>query len=123
MPARLVAESHYETFRNLEESLWRTETRFNKEYMNRILAPGFFEFGRSGRIYSREEILAAPPQEINARLPLKDFKVHPISADIVLVTYQSEVTYDNLEISNRSSLWQKTPAGWQLQFHQGTPVS
>ena len=106
----------------LEESLWIAETRFDQEYMNRILAPDFFEFGRSGRIYTREETLNAPPQKINARLPLKNFQVHPISDDVALVTYISEVADDELEIANRSSLWRKTETGWQLVFHQGTAV-
>ncbi len=101
--------------------MWRTEIRFDPEYMERILAPDFFEFGRSGKRYSREEILSQPKEEIRAKLPLKDFELHEIAPDIILVTYISEVTYDTLEVSNRSSLWAKTPAGWQLKFHQGTP--
>lgn len=108
--------------RELEESLWRAETRFDKGYMDRILAPDFFEFGRSGRVYTREQILAAPPQAIDAKLPLEGFAVHPIVPNVVLVTYVSEVTYDDVELGNRSSLWSKTDAGWQLRFHQGTPV-
>ena len=112
-----------EKIKKLEESLWLSKTRFDPKYMNRILSPDFFEFGRSGRIYKREDTLSAPPQEINVRLPLKNFKVHPISNDVVLVTYTSEVTYEKIEIGNRSSLWRKMPTGWQLQFHQGTPVA
>jgi hypothetical protein len=37
--------------RQLEESLWRPQTRFDREYTDNILAPDFFEFGRSGRVY------------------------------------------------------------------------
>ncbi len=109
--------------KDLEESLWRTETRFDRSYMEKVLAPDFFEFGRSGNRYSREDILSQPMEEINAKLPLKDFKIHEIASDVVLVTYISEVTYDSLEVSNRSSLWIKTPAGWQIKFHQGTPAT
>lgn len=112
-----------ETLRPLEESLWIAETRFDREYMNRILAPEFFEFGRSGRIYTREETLSAAPQAINAKLPLKDFQVHRINDDVALVTYIREVTDNKLEIGNRSSLWRKTETGWQLMFHQGTAVN
>ena len=108
--------------RELEESLWTAKTRFDREYMNSILSPGFFEFGRSGRIYKREETINVSPQEINAALPLKNFQVHPVSDDVVIVTYISEVTYGELESGNRSSVWLKTSDGWKLQFHQGTPV-
>ena len=106
----------------LEESLWTAGTRFDKKHMDNILAPGFFEFGRSGRIYKREDVLSVAPQEIKAKLPLKEFQARYICENVVLVTYVSEVQYNTLQVGNRSSLWLKTLTGWQLQFHQGTPV-
>jgi hypothetical protein len=115
-----TSNEDFEKLKQLEESLWIAETRFDNNYMDNILSPGFFEFGRSGKTYKREETLSAPFSGINARLPLKDFKIHLITEDVVLITYISEVQYDELEVGNRSSLWLKTPNGWQLQFHQGT---
>ena len=106
----------------LEESLWRPETRFDKDYLDDLLTEDFFEFGRSGRTYRREETLAAPMQEIDIRLPLEDFQAHRVSADVVLVTYVSVVQYEELETGNRSSLWVKKDGDWKLRFHQGTPV-
>ncbi len=107
----------------LEEGLWKSETRFDMEWMERTLAPDFFEFGRSGRIYRREDTLAIESQHIDAELPLKNFSARLLSQDIVLVTYTSAVTYRGIEeIGNRSSLWSRTENGWQLRFHQGTPV-
>ncbi len=106
----------------LEESLWKPETRFDHEYMNGILTEDFFEFGRSGRTYRREETLSTPMQEIDIKLPLKDFQVHEVADDVVLVTYVSEVQYEELEIGNRSSVWVKKGGGWKLRFHQGTAV-
>ncbi len=104
----------------LEESLWRAETRFDDAYMNDILAPDFFEFGRSGRVYKREDTLGVPAQEIHAKLPLKDFKIHSIDENTVLVTYVSEAI--GTEVGNRSSLWTLIGGKWKLRFHQGTPV-
>ena len=115
-----ISNEDFEKLKQLEESLWIAETRFDNQYMDSILSPGFFEFGRSGKTYKREETLSAPFSEINTRLPLKDFKIQLITEDVALVTYISEVQYDELEVGNRSSLWLKTPTGWQLQFHQGT---
>lgn len=109
----------------LEESLWVAETRYDRAYMESILAADFYEFGRSGRIYTREDMLSFPEkkkQKINARLPLRDFKISAIQEGVTLVTYVSEVLYDSLQASNRSSLWVKTPTGWLLKFHQGTPI-
>lgn len=112
----------FNKLKGLEESLWLSETRFNPEYMNRLLSSDFFEFGLSGRKYHREETLTVPPQEIKAWLPLRDFSVHLVDTNVFLVTYVSEVMYDKLEIGNRSSLWLKAPPGWRLRFHQGTPM-
>lgn len=117
-----ITQKDAEQLRELEESLWRSEKRFDHEYMNRVLAPDFFEFGRSGRIYTREETLSAPVQDINSKFPLRDFAIHNIATNVVLVTYVSEVEGDKPEIGNRSSVWLKTGDRWQLKFHQGTVV-
>lgn len=113
-----------DNLKNLEESLWRSETRFDDAYMDQLLAPDFFEFGRSGRIYQREDTIGVPPQDIDAKLPLRDFQIHPIDQDTVLATYVSEVIYgEETEVANRSSLWSKSGGAWRLRFHQGTPVT
>jgi hypothetical protein len=117
-----ISQEDDELLRKLEESLWISDSRFNSEYMDHILSIDFFEFGRSGRIYKREDTLSVPRQEINALLPLKSFTIHPISKDVVLITYISHVKYERLEIGNRSSIWSKTNGRWQLRFHQGTPA-
>jgi hypothetical protein len=91
--------------------------------MRTIMAKDFFEFGRSGKIYSIDEVLSAPGQEIKTKFPLKDFVIHEIDERVFLITYISEVQYDELEIGNRSSLWLKTEDGWKLKFHQGTPTT
>jgi len=45
-------DTHREAeFRDLEESMWRAETRFDRGYVERLLHPDFFEFGRSGRVW------------------------------------------------------------------------
>src|SRR3974390_2511628 len=113
----------YEQLVRLEESLWRADSRFDRQLMEQTLASDFFEFGRSGRTYKREEALSDPAQPINAKLPLPKFDVRLIAADVALVTYVSEVTYgDATEFANRSSIWSRVPNGWRLRFHQGTPV-
>lgn len=107
----------------LEEGLWRAETRFNREWMEGVLAPDFFEFGRSGRVYSREATLNFPAQPIDARLPLKDFDARLLSPDVAQTTYVAAVVYAGQEqVANRSSLWLRTEDGWRLLFHQATAV-
>ena len=117
-----LEKNDIEKLYELEESLWKSETRFNEEYMRTIMAKDFFEFGRSGKIYSIDESLTASYQEIGAKLPLNDFAIHEIDEKVVLITYISEVQYGEIEIGNRSSLWLKNEDGWKLKFHQGTPT-
>jgi hypothetical protein len=119
-----VTDADIATLRRLEEELWIAETRFDQAYMSEIFAPDFFEFGRSGRVWSRDQLLIKTGSSIEARLPLEDFAIREISSDVMQITYNSHVTYDGVvEHARRSSIWSRanTNAGWQLRFHQGTP--
>ena len=108
---------------DLEQSLWRAETRFDIKLMDQIFSADFFEFGRSGRVYGRQECLNVESQPIDARLPLENLRVRLISPDVAQVTYVSSVTYDGIEeLANRSSIWTRAGNGWQLRFHQGTAI-
>ncbi len=116
-----------DTLKRLEESLWRAKTRFDRAYCELVFADEFFEFGRSGRRYTRNEQIFKESDRapINALTPLPEFKIHEVSDNIALVTYISEVT-DGAETlrANRSSLWRKEDKkGWRLVFHQGTPTT
>jgi hypothetical protein len=107
----------------LEEALWREETRFDIQRMENVLAEDFFEFGWSGRFYGREETLAVPRGPIDAVLPLPDFRA-PAGRRPRARTYKSAVTHDGVVLrARRSSIWSRTPTGWVLRFHQGTPIA
>ena len=119
-----LSSEEKEELERLEEGLWIAATRFDMDWMERTLAPDFFEFGRSGRVYRREDTLGIESQPIDARLPLKNFHARLLTPDVALVTYISAVTFDGIEeVGNRSSIWSRTESGWQLRFHQGTPVT
>ena len=106
----------------LEEELWREETRYDNRRMREVMAPDFLEFGRSGRVYRREDSLAVARRPIDAVLPLPDFRARLLTPDVAQVTYNSAVTYDGVvQRARRSSIWSRTSSGWVLRFHQGTP--
>ena len=108
--------------RRCEEDLWRPETRFDRELMEKVLADDFFEIGQSGRIWSREELLNTIGVEINAVIPLENFAIRKLAKDIYQVTYNSHVEYDGvIRHGRRSSIWMRSPSRWKLLFHQGTP--
>jgi hypothetical protein len=119
-----LSASDFILLQHLEESLWREETRFDISYMEKVLAEDFMEFGRSGRVYSRAETLAAPRGPIDSAWPLADFAIRILTPDVAQVTYNSAVTHNgSVERGRRSSIWSRTPDGWVLRFHQGTPYS
>lgn len=122
----LMDEKTQEVLRLLEESLWRSETRFDDALMDQTFADDFCEFGRSGRIYQRQDMLLGQDNvsKIEATLPLRDFRMRALSDDIVQVMYVSEVRYGSkIETGNRSSIWRREKQGWRLCFHQGTPTN
>jgi hypothetical protein len=109
----------------LEESLWRPSTRFDRAHLDRVYAEDFDEFGRSGKHWSREASLAADAEAFEAVLPLPHLRIRALGPDIALLTYRSETTYpedDVTLVANRSSLWQRIDGEWRLRFHQGTPT-
>ena len=107
----------------LEEAMWQETTRFDPDFMARHLSADFREFGRSGRCYTREQVLQAPHQAIDAVLPLPELRVDPLGADVVLLTYQS-CTRDGERLLKawRSSIWVHAGGEWKMRFHQGTPI-
>jgi hypothetical protein len=107
---------------HLEGELWRAETRFDSRRMSEVLAPDFLEFGRSGRVYTREDALAVPRGPIDAVFPLPEFRARLLHQDVAQVTYNGAVTSGGVvRHARRSSIWSRTPNGWALRFHQGTP--
>lgn len=118
-----ITDEEVEELRQMEESLWRTDRRFDLKYMEKLLAPDFFEIGCSGKAYSREETLAMPKQEIDAVLPLSDFKARLVDKNAALVTYRSQFNFaGNIEVGQRCSLWSRVSGNWLLLFHQVTPA-
>ncbi len=125
--AGMLLESDLQQLRALEESLWRRETRCDPAYQDAVFATDFTEYGRSGLIYSRDEILMGEDhvRDIGAALPITALFARLLCADTALVTYSSRVIRNGVaEHANRSSIWSRGgKLGWQLRFHQGTPTA
>lgn len=102
MPALTPQER--ERLEALERSLWKAATRFDREHMERVLAADFREFGRSGRTYTRADILAFKPSELDA--VLRDLEIRALGPNVALVTYRSELLSDgDPALAHRSSIW------------------
>jgi hypothetical protein len=119
-----ISTEDREILERLEQELWREETRLDKQRMNELIAPDFFEFGRSGRVWQRQDTLAAVPHTKNIVPPLPEFHIRLFDENIAQVTYDSAFIYDGVvEHTRRSSIWSRSTSGWVLRFHQGTPFN
>ncbi|WP_010588352.1 nuclear transport factor 2 family protein [Schlesneria paludicola] len=119
-----LSEADRDLLQRLEESLWRETSRFDRAYLDTVMAADFFEFGRSGNVYARDDVVSMPSGPINAVLPLADFQIRRLDQNLAQVTYNSTVTSSNGTVfrPRRSSIWSRTSDGWRMRFHQGTPI-
>jgi hypothetical protein len=108
---------------HLEEEMWREVTRFDQTFHEQRFAADFFEFGRSGRIFTRasdhSHRLIANPRSA----PLPNLAILLLDKNTAQVCYNSQVEcYGNIEYASRSSIWSSAESGWVMRFHQGTPL-
>jgi hypothetical protein len=109
-----------------EEAMLDPAVRGNRTRVAELLAEDFVEFGSTGRVWTRDEILDLLAGEIPAPIYLMDFECVLLAEDVALVTYRAVRTDAGAatQISSlRSSIWIKEPGGWRLRFHQGTRIS
>jgi hypothetical protein len=110
--------------RQLEEKLLTASMRTSTEAVAELLADEFVEFGSSGRILNKRQILDSLKQDDGRCLrSLCDFETTFLAPGIVLVKYRvlrivrtSERPVESL----RSSIWKLIDGRWQMVFHQGT---
>jgi hypothetical protein len=112
--------------RSLETELQTIETRRNRQRMEMLLHPDFVEFGRSGRRYTRTDILNEfGLTGVLAAVHSENFDLAVLGEGIALLTYASaheDADGKQYRHTLRSSVWVCTETGWQMRFHQGTPT-
>ncbi|MGA3049064.1 MAG: DUF4440 domain-containing protein [Terracidiphilus sp.] len=109
--------------RSLEESLLDPAFRRKSGQVAALLAGGFEEFGASGRVWTREQILELVATEKYDPPQVEDFRCALIAEGVALVTYRTVRTApDSGErmATVRSSLWTERAGEWRVRFHQGT---
>jgi hypothetical protein len=101
--------------RELEEQLATPSVRSSVDALDRLISDQFVEFGSSGRVYSKSDVIALLLAAPSVTTSVTDFRVLALTADVVLATYRTER-------SVRSSLWRREGQAWRIVFHQGTPT-
>jgi hypothetical protein len=113
-----------ETLRELEASLLTNAVRKDAARVSDLLAEEFCEFGSSGAVYSKAEMIASLQTGEDVLLTMKGFACRVVGEGVALVTYRSEREVEGGEVvaALRSSLWVWRDGRWQIVFHQGTRV-
>lgn len=117
------------TIKRLELRLQLPSVRSSRVQLDQLLADEFMEFGSSGKIYDKRQIIQALVADPKSQMPrhpaLRNVKTMWLGDDVVLLTFRSTQTRagttDRL-FANRSSIWKRSNGRWQMLFHQGTRI-
>ena len=95
------------------------------EARERMMDPGYWEVGASGRRYSRgfiQRMLAeSPPVEADPEgWRCSEFGLRRLAGEVYLLTYTLE---QGARVTQRATIWEKTAEGWRIVYHQGTVVT
>lgn len=115
-----------ETLRQLEQRLLQPEVRGSAEEVTGLLDDDFTEFGSSGAVYEKSEIIEALQNESETRpveRSVQDLRVRQLGPDFALVTYRilrRDRSDKSVRKTLRSSIWRLSAGRWRMLFHQGT---
>ena len=116
-----------EALRALEVALARRDEAAIPGGYEAVLHDSLVEFGSSGRVWTRDEVLealAAGPR--TGAIDIENFDVHVVRPGVFLVMYETTQTDPVTGLSSRqrrSSLWMREGDGFVLRFHQSTPIA
>ena len=106
----------------LERELLDPAVRSDKRQVEKLLATDFTEIDRSGRLYSRAEVLRSIggfESSWGASTVSSEMEGRMLADDLVLLTYLSDSASGRCR---RSSVWRHLHTSWYLVFHQGTAL-
>lgn len=106
-----------------EQALLDPALRRDRTRVSALLTEDFLEFGSSGRVWTREQILELLETEDYQPPTMEDFECALVADGIALVTYRTvraDAVTSEKAATLRSSLWTKESGTWRVRFHQGT---
>ena len=103
-----------------ELELLESSTRGNAARVRELLHPDFVEIGRSGRRWTREEVIEALGREDKRPVPDTDeWDFTQLAPHLVLATYRIR---SGTRQSRHASVWDTSAAAPRLRYHQGTVI-
>jgi hypothetical protein len=109
--------------RELEERLLQPALRKSAQVVADLLADEFIEFGSSGRVFNKQQIIENLQNEPPTQRAIVEFNTSVLAAGVVLVTYRMvkyNLAGEEPAYSLRSSIWKLIDDRWKIVFHQGT---
>lgn len=110
----------------LENKLQQPEVRKSVAMLDELISDDLVEFGSSGKVYSKSDVLNNLPTAQEIKFTMTDFRINILSDDIVQALFKTEkedVQTGKKARSLRSSLWRNEGGKWKMIFHQGTPLN
>ena len=107
----------FELIKSLEIELTLKEVRADPVRLSELLHDDFGEFGKSGSVYDKQDIVRELPGWEYLDIECGEFNPIELSENVVLLKYQSTL---NGVKTNRSSIWVNENGNWQIIHHQGT---
>ena len=105
--------------RELEESLLQPDIRKSPQLVE-LLADDFIEYGSSGRVYTRSDLVSVLQAESPSLQTTSNFSATELGPDAALLTYRIRLHGEPPIHTLRSSVWRREDGKWQMVFHQGT---
>ena len=112
-----------QNLRLLEERLLSPEVRKSTKDINTLLAMDFVEFGSSGCVLDKNQIVERLQAEQPILRSIANYQVVLLAEGVALATYQSSrhgESSQDVIYSLHSSIWKLIDGRWQVVFHQGT---
>lgn len=111
----------------LESHLLHADLEVDSDLPEALLCAEFEEIGSSGRISTREQVIAwLRTKGKEDRWDFTEFGIRVLSPDLVLATYRATKAgsaESNSKGSRRSSIWKRSDNKWRMLFHQATRIT
>ncbi len=98
----------------LEQSLANFESR---DIAQRVLCDDFAEFGSSGRVYGKKNVLDMYMTTSGINHAITDYSIAFLSDSVVKAAFKSDFCGKK---ALRTSIWLFVDGSWKMIFHQGT---
>ena len=109
-----------------QQALASAQQRKDAAYLERTLAPDFFQVETSGDTTDKEDLVKDLPDSDLTQAILYNFKVVPLNETAALVSYDAVFRHSSKDTGARryqhvSSVWVKQADAWKLKFQQASP--